>query len=434
MNNLNLDISKYTCDELYEIFSIDEKTRDNENSLMKHFSNFKNSIMINNSLPISKKDNISIFLSQVLEKLVKNLNLNLNNNNNNNNNLTYNSNINNIISESPDNHPLIANQNELAGKNANTYDGDTFNSSLFQPGYINPINIKSIRRTINIDSKFRDNYFNSKSSDYIVDLPETFKKVVKMKLTAFEIPTTLYYINKSHSNNYFHYSIGDSECSDCSSVTLKDGNYTTSLAFYDLSNNIENYINTQIRLIHPSLNYKIDKISGKSVFTHTDNSFSIYFNKHTNGKDDLDTPLIMKLGWILGFRLGTYYSCSTHDCSNQIISEGICLPNGPQYLFLAINDFTNAGNNHFVAAFNSSILSPHILARFNYQTLLQDSDIYSFTASINQDLEEDNRIRSYFGPVNINRLHIQILDEYGRVVDLNNMDWSFTLALDVLYD
>ena len=34
MNNLNLDISKYNCDELYEIFSIDEKTRNNQNNLM----------------------------------------------------------------------------------------------------------------------------------------------------------------------------------------------------------------------------------------------------------------------------------------------------------------------------------------------------------------------------------------------------------------
>ena len=61
MNNLNLDISKYSCDELYEIFSIDEKTRTNENNLMNHFTNFKNTIMINNSMPISKKDSVSIF-------------------------------------------------------------------------------------------------------------------------------------------------------------------------------------------------------------------------------------------------------------------------------------------------------------------------------------------------------------------------------------
>ena len=425
MNNLNLDISKYNCDELYEIFSIDEKTRNNQNNLMNHFTSFKNSIVTNNSIPISKKDSIAIFLGEALEKLVNNLNVK---DSNNINNLTYDSKINNIISESPDNHPIIANQNELAGKNANTYDGDTPSFSLFKPGYINPINIKSITRTINVDSRFRDNYFNSKSTDYIIDLPDTFKKVVKMKLTAFEIITSIHYINNSHGNNFFHYSIGTSK----KRVPLKDGNYTASFASLDLSNNIENNINQNIST--SGIRYYIDRISGKSIFTSS-SSFSLNFNTDSNGNDDLQTPLIMKLGWLLGFRLGKYESSpNSSSGKHEIRSEGICLPNGPQYLFLAINDFTNAGNNHFVAAFNSSILSPHILARFNYQTLLQDSGLYSFTTSINQDLEEDNRIRSYFGPVNINRLHIQILDEYGRVVDLNNMDWSFTLALDVLYD
>jgi hypothetical protein len=42
--------------------------------------------------------------------------------------------------------------------------------------------------------------------------------------------------------------------------------------------------------------------------------------------------------------------------------------------------------------------------------------------------------REYFGPVNIQILNIQLLDEYGRVVDLNNMDFSFCLNLTSVYD
>ena len=171
MNNLNLDISKYSCDELYEIFSIDEKTRNNQNNLMNHFTSFKNTIVNNNSLPISKKDNITIFLAEALEKLVNNLNKR---DSNNTSNLTYDSKINNIISESPDNHPLIANQNEVAGLKSRTYDGDTPSFSLFKPGYINPINIKSIYRSINIDTHFRDNYFSNKSTDFTVGIPIHF--------------------------------------------------------------------------------------------------------------------------------------------------------------------------------------------------------------------------------------------------------------------
>ena len=42
--------------------------------------------------------------------------------------------------------------------------------------------------------------------------------------------------------------------------------------------------------------------------------------------------------------------------------------------------------------------------------------------------------RFYFGPVDISRLQLQILDEFGRVLDLNNMDYSMALNLVCLYD
>jgi hypothetical protein len=42
--------------------------------------------------------------------------------------------------------------------------------------------------------------------------------------------------------------------------------------------------------------------------------------------------------------------------------------------------------------------------------------------------------REYFGPVNIQTLNIQLLDEYGRVIELNNMDYSFSLTLTVVYN
>ena len=42
--------------------------------------------------------------------------------------------------------------------------------------------------------------------------------------------------------------------------------------------------------------------------------------------------------------------------------------------------------------------------------------------------------RTYFGPVNIKKLHIKLLDELGRKVDLNNRDFSFGIEIEQLYD
>jgi len=41
--------------------------------------------------------------------------------------------------------------------------------------------------------------------------------------------------------------------------------------------------------------------------------------------------------------------------------------------------------------------------------------------------------RTYFGPVNIERFRVKLLDDKGNVVNLNGGDWSFTLISDNLY-
>ena len=42
--------------------------------------------------------------------------------------------------------------------------------------------------------------------------------------------------------------------------------------------------------------------------------------------------------------------------------------------------------------------------------------------------------RVYPGKVDINRLQIKLLDEYGRIVDLDNMDYSISLKLEIADD
>ena len=44
------------------------------------------------------------------------------------------------------------------------------------------------------------------------------------------------------------------------------------------------------------------------------------------------------------------------------------------------------------------------------------------------------KIRRYNGPVNINKIEIKLLDKFGDIIDLNHMDWSFSLELEILYE
>jgi hypothetical protein len=45
-----------------------------------------------------------------------------------------------------------------------------------------------------------------------------------------------------------------------------------------------------------------------------------------------------------------------------------------------------------------------------------------------------NQERSYFGPVNISKMSIQLLNDKGSVLDLNNANWSFSFLVEMLYN
>ena len=47
------------------------------------------------------------------------------------------------------------------------------------------------------------------------------------------------------------------------------------------------------------------------------------------------------------------------------------------------------------------------------------------------DLVENER--AYFGPVDIERMRVKLIDDKGNPINLNGLDWSFTLCVEELY-
>ena len=86
-----------------------------------------------------------------------------------------------------------------------------------------------------------------------------------------------------------------------------------------------------------------------------------------------------------------------------------------------------------MVAYANSILQDNIITRINLAELQADVGVYQSSSDPGLSTQL-NRTREYFGPVDIQRLHIALYDEYGRIIDLNNMDWSFTLSFETLYN
>ena len=74
------------------------------------------------------------------------------------------------------------------------------------------------------------------------------------------------------------------------------------------------------------------------------------------------------------------------------------------------------------------------VGRINILSLLEEKTAFKQAASAGDFLFTQKHIREYFGPTSINKLKIQLLDEYGRHFSLNNMDWSFIITFDCLYN
>jgi hypothetical protein len=292
--------------------------------------------------------------------------------------------------------------------------------SEFFPGVINPIKKRTIRKNLNIDTKFRDNYYTSSASNFNFSLPTNFNDVLQMQLSAIELPTTFYVVSKQYGNNFFSISV---DASDQVVINIPDGNYD--------QNTIMNVINHQLYLSGISnVVFTINLTNGTTGSGQTLVGFSdstthtkleINFQADRYGVPDRNTPLPLKFGWALGFRNGIYTN------NLNYVSEGVVDITGPKYFFLVVDDYNNSVNNNFFSAFNSSVLNKNILARISLQS-------QTFNILEQNNLNLIATPREYFGPVNIQTMNIQLLDEYGRVVDLNNMDYSFCMTLTTVYD
>jgi hypothetical protein len=301
--------------------------------------------------------------------------------------------------------------------------------SEYFTGLINPLKKKTIRKQLNIDTRFRDNYYGNLSTNFNVSLPASFTNVLSMQLSAIELPTTYYNISKQYGNNYFTVSYTSTALATNSGVVfVPSGNYNVY--------GIVAIINAQLLLLgglFSEIVFKENMVLGTGTGqmmvelapATTIASFILNFQADKAGNEDFGTPLPLKLGWLLGFRNGIY------ENNLNYVSEGIIDMNGIRYVYLVIDDHNNNVNNGFYSAFNSSILHKNIIARISVQTTALSPNFSVFTVN---NLNLLSLPRDYFGPVNLQTMNIQLLDEYGRVVDLNNMDFSFSLTLTTAYD
>lgn len=289
--------------------------------------------------------------------------------------------------------------------------------------YISPINqgvVNDLKRNIitsqlSIDTKFRKNYFSSKSSNYTINLATPLKNVISMKMSSMEIANIQHVISETLGTNGFKITkIPSSGPSVTATVKIPSGNYNTtslesSLVGVDTDENKLAYVDSTISIDSNTMRATISASSGNKLELDFQNLV------HQNA------PPMKTLGWVLGFRKKHYKGQKSYT------GEGTIDLAGCKYIFLCINDFKNTTQDVCTILYENSFLRKHILARI---PMREGKGAVLF----DDPSDKITKKRHYFGPVNIDKLHIQLIDEYGMEIDMNYNDFSFALEFDILYE
>ena len=240
----------------------------------------------------------------------------------------------------------------------------------------------------------------------------------------------------------------------------RNGNFAkfTQPTQYDYLNS--NFVETgagSTDIARQDLRYSVHRINGKSTFSSplpdenlTGTSYNyitnetnrkrisrIRFNIDSNGNLDTNTNIQTRLGWMLGFRAAEYVmgeDIQGEDIQTSTpvaaVSEGTGFITGPRYAFLSVEDYINNSRPSFIVAYGTHTKANNIITRIN----LAGGGYHNLSTRDAGLTGHANRTREYFGPVDIQRLTIKLQDEFGRIIDINNMDWSFTVTFKKLYN
>lgn len=414
---------------------------------------------------------------------------------------------------------------------------DTFDLPVKQDS-LNPNLKNTTMRFINLDSQFRQytSGVDSTSTDYTLDLSDTLKNALKLRLYSYQIPSSWYAIDSAYGNTCFWVVFDISGNSTAITVSIPSGNYNQTSFVTQLNKSFQDAgitrDNDNDTVYYNESNGKITINLHKGRYTPIIGN-SVPFDKNTQiifydftgtlqcgntCKSSSNHYFNNTLGWIMGFKLPYVYLDSSGNTGTAILDL-----NGPKYLILVIDDYNqNRVNNSIVSiAQNSNTLkmpsyysndipytcltpsqtgnnltelvtevsieqpdnglliagkykeeytstqvvlpsAPRTLTNAQLYTINSingnnnnltnylskaptSSDILgiipiktsvgvptgSLLVEFSGSLQDNSR--TYFGPVNIDRMSVKLLDDKGNVLNLNGNDWCVTLICECLY-
>ena len=298
-----------------------------------------------------------------------------------------------------------------------------YNSHMVMTNVSKPTKVK----VWNIDTKFRDDYdqyteqlTGANITQYMITLPQPINDVKSIAVKNMELPMSFYNISDSLENNLLKITNTVSGVSYI--LVIKDNYYTIG--------SLTTEINSKLSSLGLINDISFSVINNNSQFYCDSGTFTFEFAvKRIGGSGSLNIEFDKynvknKLGWVLGFR-NIRYSLGS---SSPLISESFIDLSTIRYLYLCIDEFSKGNQNSFISPLSRSLINKNILAK-----ICLDYATHEFLAVLpannaNGLLLSDKR--EYNGKINLQKLKVQLINEFGYPVDLNGMDFSFALSIE----
>jgi hypothetical protein len=262
---------------------------------------------------------------------------------------------------------------------------------------------------LHIDSRFREAGLQSTAADFYFRPIAPLKNILRVRVVSIEMPYSYPFFTVGRRN----VSVVVAWSGGPTVLTIPDGNYTATelataltmtasdagLAWLSVS-----YVATQNRYMW----------SGGLTAFSIDMATSTY-----------DRPFDYGLGYYLGFPRDVVAAVADGTGNYVLTAPGCAVTGGDNYVFLKINDFDCLRQT---VAFTTPTTAPSIneftaLAKVRLRADRNAVAYDDYAGGIRREVVFQN-------PRDIARLHVQVLDAYGEVVDLCTTEFSF--ALEVL--
>jgi hypothetical protein len=345
----------------------------------------------------------------------------------------------------------------------------TLENNIIPKESINGYNYDVMTSIYVFNTVARNDFYKTTASSSTYDLPVKWKNVISISLSAATIPNVMYAFNFEEGTDQIY--IEEDNTGLAGIVTIPAGNYSpfdlqiggvySILPEASFPEALTKAINDQLGTYSGSppvgrFKVTIDISNRKTTITNSTHTFSM-FTLNKDAYNDPNTPernpnkpgcinpfsnkinidygvnppkketlsvieFVSTMGYLMGFREIVYGGLKSYT------SESIFSNTYSDYLFFCLDDYTGSQpltNTYGMG--NQAFLKENILGVIPISSNL-------FQATFDSNANFIYKKREYFGPVDISRITIKLLNQKGNLVNLHNTNFNFTLQVKTIYN